>query len=293
LHSYPGLYHNCGHTTDEIFHSDHRCKRESVSFTEPKTHVSSFGETIGPEPRKTKVCKETTSDLHYYINLCSLCTKYKARHPEESGFLSDYKTRGSREVWRKMIASLNQNRIEKMASHIARHCSPEKNEEGNGLLVPIEPSTLKPSDSCSSCRGSLNGNQPVRLHCGHVFHLRCVTSNPFVFSKKETICLVCLYTWDEMGIVKNQLWFRKDKPVGGDTRFSYPLGDLDRKVLGSMPKVIPEPPEIHMALPEPKADNLPSSYIATRMMVRMTEDGEDRESLWTPGHPETWLIRNR
>jgi hypothetical protein len=270
------FYHNCGHTTGEILHSD-KCKRESISFTEPQTPISSFDETIGAVPKKTKVCKETASDLHLYTSLCTPCTKYKARHPEESGFLSDYKTRGSREVWIKMIASQNQKRMEKIASHIARHCNPEKNEESNGLLVPVDPSTLKASDYCSSCRGSLNKNQPMRLLCGHVFHLGCIKSNPFVLSKKETICLVCLYTWDEMGIVKNQLWFRKDKLAGGDRRFSYPLSDLDRRVLGSMPKVIHELSEILIASPEGKTDDLPSPYIATRMMVRMTKDGEDRE----------------
>jgi hypothetical protein len=299
------FYHNCGHTTGEILHSD-KCKRESVSFTEPKTLVSSFDETMGVVPRRTKVCKETISDLQYYISLCTPCTKYKARNPEEPGDLSDYKTRGSREVWRKMIASQNQKRMEKVASHIARHCNPEKNEEGNGLLVPINPSTLKASDCCSSCRGSLNKNQPMRLHCGHVFHLRCIKSNPFVLSKKETICLVCLYTWDEMGIVKKQLWFRKGKLVGGDMRFSYPLSDLDRRVLGSMPKVIPEPQEILMASPQGKTDDLPSSYIATRMMVRMTEDREDREIVvdtgasrslvdteWISKHPSISVDRSK
>jgi hypothetical protein len=299
------LYHNCGHTTSEILHSD-KCKRESVSFTEPKTPISSFDETVGAVPRKTKVCKETTSDLHYYISLCSPCTKYKVRHPEEPEFLSDYKTRGSREVRRKMIASQNQKRMEKMASHIARHCSPEKNEEGGGLLVPINPSTLKASDCCSSCRGRLNNNQPMKLHCGHVFHLRCIKTNPFVLSKTETICLVCLFTWDEMGIVKNELWFKKDEVAGGDMRFSYPLSDLDRRVLGSMPKIVPEPPEVLMASLERKTDDPPSAYIAARMMVRMTEDGEDREIVvdagasrdlvdkeWISKHPSISVDRSR
>jgi hypothetical protein len=266
-----GFYHNCRHTTGEILHSD-KCKRESISLTEPKAPISSFHETIGAVQRKTKACKETASDLHYHISLCIPCTKYKAIHPEESGFLSNYKTRGSREVWRKMIASQNQKRMENMAFHIARHCSPEKKEEGTGLPVPIDTPTSKASDCCTSCRESLK-NQPTRLHCGHVFHLRCIKSNPFVLSKKETICLVYLYTWDEMGIVKNQLWFRKDKLAGDDLRFSYPLSDLDSRVLGSMPKVIPEPAEVLLASPEGKTDDPPSAYIATKMMVRMTEDG--------------------
>jgi hypothetical protein len=210
-----GFYHNCGDTTGEILHSD-KCKRESVSLAEPKNVISSFDETIGAAPRKTKICKETASDLHYYISLCMPCTKYEARYPEESWSKTDYKARSSREVWRKMIISQNQERMEKMASHIARHINPEKNEQGNGLLVPINPSTLTTSDCCASCCGRLNKDQPMKLHCGHVFHLSCIKSNPFVLSKKETICLVCLYTWDEMGIVTNQLWFRKDKLAGGD-----------------------------------------------------------------------------
>jgi len=89
-------------------------------------------------------------------------------------------------------------------------------------------------------------------------------------------------------------------------RFSYPLSDLDRKVLESMTNVIPEPPEIFMASPEGKIDDLPSSYIATRMMVRMTKDGEDREIVvdtgasrdlvdkeWISKHPSISVDRSK
>jgi hypothetical protein len=73
-----------------------------------------------------------------------------------------------------------------------------------------------------------------------------------------------------------------------------------------MPKIVPEPPEMFMASPEGKTDGPPSSYIATRMMVRMTEDGEDREIVvdtgasrdlvdkeWISQHPSISIDRSK